>query len=724
MTAPAQPLDHVDAIIVGSGFGGAVLAARLAQAGVVVTVLERGRRWAPGSFPRSENIADGWLWNVDAGLYDIRWLDRMIGVQGAGWGGGSLVYANVFARPFEPSLAERWPPHLRREQLDEYYDLAAHMLEVQPVATDPTTGHDAPRTAVVDGLIRRLGREAGTIRPNLAVRFTDPDAETVNRHGVPQPGCDFVGECVIGCNRGAKNTLDHNYLAVAEKHGASAVTGAEVTRIDVHESGYAVTWVDSLHPEAAPKTMTATRVFLAAGAVGTTELLLRQRDVLDTLPLLSSRLGAEFSGNGDFLMTLRVRDAEGDLTRGPTITTTTILDVPERRTPVWFQLQDGGIPMPLQRLIDAALPFPRVRAALNSLRGARPTQRMSLLSMGRDSASGHLLLDRRGRATAHWDNRREARLYRAESRNGPLVSRMLRTRVVPSPTWTFLRRAVTVHNLGGVPADRPGVPGVVDQWGEVTGYPGLFVVDGSTVPGSTGVNPSATILAAAERIAEHTVRGITGDQQWRAPEWPNVAPTPVPEDAAAHAMAQHHARTSGDGVVFRERMTTPRASQGMGPEADLQLTVSFDGADVFLSDDEHRLHVEGSVSIASVASGQPTRGTLSLFPNGEDIAMRYRLDFTDDKGKSWRLVGVKAFRRRGPVGKWHGVTRLRWQAEPVDDPSSRLRGIVALGPVAVARLMATIRGRGFTRLRRIAVVMRFAAFFSTGALATPVTVAE
>jgi cholesterol oxidase len=634
----ARP-EHVEAIVVGSGFGGAVLAARLAQAGVGVAVLERGRRWSPGSFPRTPDLTGGWLWSIGAGLYDIRWLDKLISVQGAGWGGGSLVYANVFARPFDPSLSDRWPPHLRRDQLDPYYDLAAHMLDVRPVGVDPATGRVPARTALVESVVQRMDRAAGTIRPNLAVRFAaDPDAVTSNRHGVVQAGCDFVGDCVIGCNRGAKNSLDHNYLAVAERAGAIAVTHAEVVRVEPDDSGYTVTRRDPSDAAAPLSTMTSSYVFLAAGAVGTTELLLRQRDVLGTLPLLSSRLGEEFSGNGDFLMTTTLR-SDADLTRGPTITTTTVLDVPEGRAPVWFQVQDGGIPLPLQRLVHTSLPLKRLRVRWSRRRGSRSTHRMALLSMGRDSASGHLTLNGSGNAVVAWDNRREARLYRAESRVGPLLSGMLRTRVHPAPSWTFLRRAVTVHNLGGVPADRPGVPGVVDQWGQVHGYPGLFVVDGSTVPGSTGVNPSATILAAAERAAEHIARQLTGDPQWRAPEWPEVEPAPVPEDAASREMAHFHARTSGNGIRFRERMATPRARRTREPVADLQLTVSFRGFDDFLRDDHHTLDVTGTVTIHSIATRRPARGSLSLFPRNAEYAMRYMIEFDDDRNAPWQLTG-------------------------------------------------------------------------------------
>lgn len=91
-----------DVIVIGSGFGGAVAATRLAQAGFSVIVLERGRRWRPGDFPRAPAFRGGWLWRVDQGLYDIRWLGPMVAAQAAGWGGGSLAYANVFARPLTP----------------------------------------------------------------------------------------------------------------------------------------------------------------------------------------------------------------------------------------------------------------------------------------------------------------------------------------------------------------------------------------------------------------------------------------------------------------------------------------------------------------------------------------------------------------------------------------------------------------------------------------------
>ena len=156
----------LDAIVVGSGFVGAVAAARLAQAGLRVAILERGRRWPRGSFPRDDtDLKTGWLWQAGGGLFDIRWLDRMLSVQAAGWGGGSLVYANVFARPSDETFRPYWPLSYSRATLDRYFDLAAHMLEVRPIQADPTTGDVPVRTRVMEDLVKRMDRAAGTVRP-------------------------------------------------------------------------------------------------------------------------------------------------------------------------------------------------------------------------------------------------------------------------------------------------------------------------------------------------------------------------------------------------------------------------------------------------------------------------------------------------------------------------------------------------------------------------------
>jgi len=703
-----------DAIVVGSGFGGAVAAARLAQAGFSVIVLERGRRWGLGEFPRASKLDDGWLWDLDRGLYDIRWLDSMASVQAAGWGGGSLVYANVFARPFEETLDHRWPDHLRRKELDPYYDLAAHMMGVGPVGDDPRTGKTPPRTQLLEQLLAHSDKAEATVRPNLAVTFGDPDTWRPNVHGAQRRGCAFVGECVIGCNHGAKNTLDHTYLTAAENAGARAVTDAQVQRIEPRDNGYTVFTSTPSDPDAPRREWSAPRVVLAAGAVATNELLLRSRDIHGTLPRLSRSLGHGFSGNGDFLTLAELRGDREDMTTGPTITTNTVLDVPEGRRPVWYQVQDGAFPPPLNDLLDSLLPARKARDWWRRrVRGTNPRQTFAVLAMGKDSGKGRLRLDAGGDATLAWDNRWQAALYRSQVRVGPAVAKLLDARLYNPFTWSVLRRTITVHPLGGV---RPGpdpATSVADEAGEVHGYPGLFVMDGSVLPAATGVNPSATILAASERAIE-TVIHRSGQPEWRAPEWDAVVPAPVPEDAAFTSQSKLRNATKGDGLVFQERMTTGR---GKHPRVVLTLKAEIPGMDPFLADQAHTVPMRGSIDVEDVATRAPIAGTLSLFPRGRHEAMSYALDFHDDEGNAWQLTGTKTVRSRNPVELLTGLTHLRTEITPLDPGTGESRRLVlTIGAADLVRLGTSISGKGFTLTRRLRASARFASFFAGSAL--------
>lgn len=709
---PEDPREPVDAIVVGSGFGGAVAAARLAQAGFSVVVLERGRRWRPGGFPRSAQLQRDWLWEDDRGLYDLRWLDSMLALQAAGWGGGSLVYANVFARPAAGTLDDRWAPELRRERLDPYYDLAGTMLEVAPVQQDPATGQVPARTNLIEHLVQRMRIQQATVRPNLAVRFGDPEQWTPNAHGVPQRGCAFVGECIAGCNRSAKNSLDHNYLAVAERHGARAVTGAEVRRIAPGPAGWSV-WTAEGEGSALVR-RTATRVFLAAGAVATTELLLRARDLHGTLLDLSPTLGQSFSANGDYLSLGNLRRGAGDLTTGPTITTTTVLDVWEKKRPVWFQVQDGAVPAVISDLVDGLLPWPTVRERWRRLRRRDPRRTVAFLSMGHDAGTGLLDLDEHGAARLRWQNRWQSRLYRAEGRVGAAVSRILGAPVRAVLSWSFFRKPVTVHPLGGVPTGPDRRSGVVDVDGQVHGYPGLYVVDGSAIPASTGVNPSATILARAERAMEAVVREWTDDPRWRAPEWARTRPVPVPEDDAYAWMARRRRETAGDGVVLDEGMRErrPRGARGGG----MQVRLEIPGHDDFAADPEHRLTVTGQITLPDVPGTHAVDGTLRMFPRHGRYLMRYDLRFADDEGRTWTGVGIKRQRGRGPIARYRGLTRIDLNVRRDDDPGVAARTVLILHPDNVLRNGLTIRGTGFTRLRRLRAYLAFARFFGRGVL--------
>ena len=370
----------VEALVIGSGFAGAVTAARLAQAGIDVCVLERGRRYDAFDFPtypferrvakRGEDEEAErreyepprdfarWLWPVDQGLWDVRDLGDIQAAQAAGYGGGSLVYANVHLRaPYEvfqapqDSKALAWPDWYRNEgALDGYYNLAAFMLDVQSL---PQEKHDDLAKA------RRL-REAGEANDNwfstpLAVNFSDkPRSERWTKAGKKQGACDLRGYCCLGCNTQAKNTLDFNYLAIAENPGndgkpARVITLAEVTKIGRKGGGdlFTVEYFDHLLRR--PKTMVARHVFLCAGSLNTTQLLMKSRDdphsnLFETGPEL---LGHGYYPNGDAIAAVFDCQRPQEVDRGPTITGSLLYEIDKQ----WFLVQDGGVPSELDLVL-------------------------------------------------------------------------------------------------------------------------------------------------------------------------------------------------------------------------------------------------------------------------------------------------------------------------------------------------------------------------------------
>lgn len=348
------------AIVIGSGFGGAVAACRLAQAGVQVTVFERGRRYdqLDPAFPRS--TLKHLLWKPHLGLYgiyDIRPISRIQVAQSAGYGGGSLIYANVHLRPPPEVFANQWPEGYSREALDPYYDLVAYMLDVRPI----TESHRAPptKTKVMRDVAVKLGRGAHFIYPPLAIKFSEVDEMEPNKFGVPQRRCQYAAQCIIGCPNRAKNTLDFNYLAVAEAHGADMRTECEVVLIELLEqgAGYRVRYRDLARRSSELLSAEAEHVFVCAGAVNTTALLLRCQQA-GALPEISPTLGDSYFGNGDLLAFAFDTESPWEPDVGPTITSALLYDNKQAGTDrIWFLLEEGGFTsalLPLVSLSDTA----------------------------------------------------------------------------------------------------------------------------------------------------------------------------------------------------------------------------------------------------------------------------------------------------------------------------------------------------------------------------------
>jgi cholesterol oxidase len=549
--------DHFDAIIVGSGFGGSVLAYRLAEAGWSVCVLERGQAHPPGSFPRTPDKLSRNFWSPRHGLHGMfdLWSFRRLGaVVASGLGGGSLIYSNVhlrkdpewFVDEHEDGSYEEWL--VTRADLDPHYDRVERMLDVQPYPLEEPPYRGTAKTHALRLAAEQL-KQSGSYRedelrwllPPLAVSFRSPGAPfqpgaplrevEPNLHGVPRSTCRLCGECNLGCNYGSKNTLDLNYLSAARRLKAQILTRREVKRIRPRGSGYEVSFVDHearerVEANAAPTaTLTCSRLILAAGAIGSPYLLLKNRS---HLPGLNQNLGQRFAGNGDILGAALRCDRPIEPSAGPVITAALrVADALDGGGALGrgFYLQDAGFPAFLQWMMvqaDAPAGAGRVvhfvknwvEAQLGWGRhsnvskdfadlvgdGALPARLLPLLGMGRERPSGTMTLTPEGDLDVDWslDDSKE---YFARVRDVMKdVAAALGGSFTDDPVW-FLMRSITVHPLGGCPMGTPE-RGFVDSFGQVHGQPGLYVADGSVMPGSVGPNPSLTIAALADRFAD------------------------------------------------------------------------------------------------------------------------------------------------------------------------------------------------------------------------------
>ena len=539
-----------DVIIVGSGFGGAIVGCRLAEAGLKVLILERGRRWDAA---RSEDLgiwkanyprepSDPWVFdNVaperNSGWVDFRHFENVSVVAGAGVGGGSLIYANVFTTPPALVFNQGWPQEISFNELKPYFDAAAQFVNAQKIPT----GFKTRRELLMESAAHSLG-EHERLRPlELTVSF-DPafqgpcfatkSKDFLNSQGVLQGTCVYLGECGIGCPVNAKNNLATNYIPWAEKHGAQIRPLHLVSSIEKENSGYRV-FFEQLFPEKSMRkrgSETARMVVLAAGSLNSTELLLKCRDVARTLPNLSPFLGRNWSSNG-FLFIPTFYKHETLPSNGPTISSALdFLDGSQGGQSFW--IEDGGFPEILLDYLEAwALgghPRNELEAQaqisarklwecitkddlLNSENDFRSeiglplpkaSRMMPFMAQGIDPGNGVARL-KRGRLDIHWDLKQTYPLFDAILAT---LQRILETSggsgaVVPfrnSP----IRHQITAHPLGGCNMGTRPSDGVVDHSGKVFGYDNLYVADGAVVPRPLGVNPSRTIAALAERIAK------------------------------------------------------------------------------------------------------------------------------------------------------------------------------------------------------------------------------
>lgn len=715
---PHQLSDTTDVLVVGSGFGASVAAYRLADAGKDVVVMERGRAWGPGDFARTPTEMAGTFWDPSAGMYGLfdAWTFRGLeGLVSSGLGGGSLIYANVLLRkdpawfvkdsPLPGGGYENWP--VGYDDLEPHYEAVEQMMGATPYPYQ-----DTAKTAAFERAAVNIGMPA--FRPPLAVTFARPGEEPEpgaelptpaygNVHGRRRVTCTLCAECDVGCNTGAKNSLDHTYLSAARHHGAEIRTLHEVRGIRPDAGGgYIVSYVvhepgatgDTSTSTLPVHTIRANRVILGAGSFGTTYLLLRSRAALGGL---GTALGSRFSGNGDLLTFLMGCAQDGaplpiDGGRGTVITSA--IRMPDGHDGDGargrgFYIQDAGFPAFLTWLVEVAqlraMARRGARFGWESVRNRLFTEGRSnlsasiaqllgdghlsgsslpLLGMGRDTPDGHMSL-RRGRLAVDWTVA-TSRPYFARMRDTMRrIGDQLDADVSDNPLW-WLGRVITVHPVGGAPIGRHPGEGVCDAYGEVFGHPGLHVLDGAALPGPVGANPSLTIAALADRACTRMLEQ----------PWPQRAPQAAPSRAetAVAAPPMPAVRADATSVSFTERMvghvglgeTDPRRgaerARYRGDSLEFVLTITAPDVDAFAADPLHEGTASGYVEATALGGrSEVERGWFHLFvdpPDRPGRRMLYRLWLRDGAGDPVTLVGHKDVADDGGLDVWGDTSTL------------------------------------------------------------------
>lgn len=493
---------------------------RLSQKGYRVAVIEAGKRWAAEDFPKSNWNAFKYFWAPRLrcfGIQNITLLKGVMVLHGAGVGGGSLVYANTLMRPL-PSVFDdpAWSGSVRwQEELSPHYETARRMLGVTEnralMEGEKTLQRVAERMSAADTF---HATEVGVFfgKPNQTV----PDPYFAGA-GPERTGCNLCGGCMVGCRFNAKNTLDKNYLYFAESWGTRIFPELKVTRLVPSANGYEIETerVTALLSPAGPR-LRAKRVIVAAGVLGTVELLLKNRDQYRTLPAISPRLGDFVRTNGESLLGATSFDAHRDLSRGIAIGAAfhpnSLTKVEAVRYPsgssamrllaVPLTPNGNALTRPLKMLWRMLSRLPRMLRLWLVADWARST--VILLVMQSVDQHLRLRLGRslfgRGLKDTASDAPVPSYLPIAQEAVGILADE-LNGEAQNVISEVLLRTPATAHILGGCCIGTDAQSGVINEQHQVYGYPGLYVCDGSVVPGNLAVNPSLTISALAERFA-------------------------------------------------------------------------------------------------------------------------------------------------------------------------------------------------------------------------------
>lgn len=741
LSTPIEQIkEHYPIVVIGSGYGGSIAASRLARAGQLVCLLEKGREILPGEFPSTtaEVLSHFQLDSptVRAGtrtaLYEVNSNQDISVLTGCGLGGTSLINANVSIRP-DPRVFQdpRWPAALRQDVsagLELGFERAEAMLRPVPY---PQTFPQLPKLKAMEHAAAGLGKPL--VRPPINVTFQTG----VNPCGVEQPACNLCGNCVTGCNTGAKNTLLMNYLPDVWNHGAEIFTQVCVRYLEKHPEGWRVYFQylpSGLEPEnSTPLSVHADMVVLAAGTKGSTEILLRSKAMGLTL---SSRLGENFSGNGDIQAfayngnapvngvgcTTPEQDAADPV--GPCITG--MIDARDQTAlEDGVVIEEGVVPGGIAEFLPAALAtisptqapglkhagvpqlVHRAERELQSLllgpRHGAIKNTLTYLVMSHDDGKGRMKLQN-GRLRIEWPDLAQQPVFRHNDALLEQTSQALEAEYLKNSLWRrFLHsNFMTVHPLGGCCMAEDASQGVVNHQAQVFEaeqgagvHAGLYVMDGSIVPSPLGANPLLTICALAERAIGLLATEKGWQIDYRLPSTGGRKPLPLrPGLEFTETMKGYFSASEHASYEEGER-------KGRKENSPLEFTVSINCDDLerLLNNPSYRASMAGAV-FAPALSPHPltaTDGKFTLFAHDpervETQLMRYRMLLTSVSNRTYYLSGFKELHTSGPSDAWQQTTTLYVTLrDGVNHLAPVLgKGILRISAADFLRLTTTIR---------------------------------
>jgi cholesterol oxidase len=513
-----------DYVVIGSGFGGSVSALRLAEKGYRVAVLEKGKRYQPQDFPRTNWHIRKSLWRPELGLYglwNLTLLKHVLILHGSGVGGGSLIYANqLLVPPDEVFSRSEWGPGDWQARLAPFYALARRMLGANP----------SPSVGRADEVLRQVGREVrgkDTFHINdVGVFFGEPGKKVADPYfdgqGPERTGCTFCGACMIGCREGGKNTLDKNYLYLAEhRFGVSVLPETEVIGVRPAGKGYEIITRKSTGMQHPRNRILAGGVIFSGGVMGSVKLL-KQCQALGLLPKLSAQLGNYVRTNSEAILCVRARDRNANYSDHIAINSGIYPDQDTHIEIVRFNKGSDLMGLVTSLLTDGGGGKPRALHFFKNVLSQPGAFVKSLWPFGfgartpillvMQTVDNYIRLEYKPRwwrlgnksintgIPPEWEGRRVPTYIPIANE----IARRMGAKIDAQPlgSWpeALFDIPTTAHILGGAVMGATPEQGVVDFSGQVHGYPNLYVVDGSNVPVNLGVNPSLTITALSEYI--------------------------------------------------------------------------------------------------------------------------------------------------------------------------------------------------------------------------------